>query len=312
MWLDCARVAIAVAAGATQASVATAAPVIEHRPLRCVVAHTHPWIQARATDAVAVQARFRLLDSRDWYAVRLTEDEDGWVGALPQPRASLNAFVYYLEATDAATETARTAEQKVRVVAAESACGTEGVGPSVPEATVTAEAPRGRPPLPKGFAAVEEESVGGKVGVFGFSPRTSVLAGFGLSAAAVGVALAISEASSPNQVELVSSSPPPGSTISLAAMAISVRVRVKSSRDIGPGSVALSLRPAGAPGNCVSLWSAHTGIAADSPAEVTLSRVLFVECPAPFTTQEAHAVVRGPGETDVFGDELPLSYSFVP
>lgn len=308
------RIVLAAGAGVLPAALAGAPLVIEHQPLRCVVAHTHPWIQARAGDAVAVHARFRRLDSREWYTVRLTEDEDGWVGALPRPRASLGAFAYYVEAADEAAATARTAEHEVRVVGEESACGAEGVGPSVPEAEVIAAAPRGKPPLPKGFDEAGQEPAGEKVGVFGFSPRTSVLVGLGVSAAAFGVGLAVAnqETPSPNSVELISSSPPPGSTVSLSSLALSVRLRLSSSRDIGPGSVAVTLRPTGSPGNCVDLWSAHPGLTADRPLEVLLERVLFVQCEPPFATQEAWVEVRGPGENVVFSDSLPLPYSFVP
>jgi hypothetical protein len=64
--------------------------------------------------------------------------------------------------------------------------------------------------------------------------------------------------------------------------------------------------------DCVTLWAAHPGIAADVPFDVAVERVLFVQCTPPFSTQQALATVRGPGEADVFGDDLPLAYSFVP
>jgi hypothetical protein len=44
---------------------AVASPVVEHQPLRCVVAGMHPWLQARAPGAVAMRARFRRLEARE-------------------------------------------------------------------------------------------------------------------------------------------------------------------------------------------------------------------------------------------------------
>lgn len=293
---------------------AGAAPAIEHQPLRCIVAGMHPWVQAAAPGAVAVQARFRLLDARQWYGVRLTEDEDGWVGALPRPKASLRGFVYYLEATDASATTARTAEHSVRVVASESACGTEGVSQSVSDADVLAETPAGRPGLPKGFDGPRQEPAGGKIGVFSFSPRTSALVALGLGGTAAGIAAALGSGEPrTSRVELVWSDPPPGSTISLASFALSVRVRLRSSRDVAAGSVVLGLRPVGYAGWCVTLFGAHPALSPDAGVEVTLDRLMpFLPCTSPFTTQQAQVTVRGPDETDAFGNDLPISYSFVP
>ena len=48
------------------------------------------------------------------------------------------------------------------------------------------------------------------------------------------------------------------------------------------------------------------------PLEVTVDRVLFVTCSTPFTVTESQAILRGPGETDLFSTILPLAYSFVP
>lgn len=293
---------------------AAAAPVIEHQPVRCIVAGMHPWLQARAEGAVAVVARFRPPEGRDWYSVRLTEDEDGWVGGLPKPGAALRGFVYYLEATDASAGSSRTAEHSVRVVKDESACGADGVGQSISDADVVAESPSGRPGLPKGFDGPREPSAGGKVGVFSFSPRTSALAALAVGGVVAGVAVAAAKSSPPHSsVELVASSPPNGSVISMSSFALSVRVRLRSTRDIGPGEVVLGLRPSDFAGWCVSLFGSHPGLSADDAVDVTLDRLFpFQPCTPPFTTQQARVDVRGPSTNDEFGSELPLSYSFVP
>lgn len=113
----------------------------------------------------------------------------------------------------------------------------------------------------------------------------------GVGGVAAGIAAAVSnDEPETSSVELVSSSPPTGSTISMASFALSVRVRVRSNRDVAAGSLVLGLRPADQTAFCVTLLGAHPGL----------------------TTQQAQLVVRGPGETDAFRGDLPLSYSFVP
>jgi hypothetical protein len=301
--------------GLLPAGAAVAAPEIEHQPLRCVVAQTYPWLEVRAPGATRVRVRFRLSGSKDWYAVRLAEDEDAWSGALPKPAATLRAFAYYVEATGPDTQTIRTAEHAVRVVAEESACGAEGVGQSVSDADVVAEAPNGRSALPKGFEGAREEPAGAKVGVFSFSARTSLLAAAGLGAVLGGVAYAVSDNEGPTQstIEFVSSNPPPNATISLANLALSVRVRLKSSREIAAGTVVLGLRPPDYPGWCITLFGTHPHLAADESVVVTADQPFpYLPCTSPFTTQQANMVVRDAGDVDAFSGDLPISYTFVP
>jgi hypothetical protein len=310
----CAGFMVAVTLGAASPRLAAEAPpVIEHQPLRCVVARSYPWIQARAAGAVAVRARFRRLGSHDWYVVRLSDEADGWTGALPRPGTSLAAFAYLLEATDAAAGTTRTPEHTVRVVPGEGACGTDGVGPSVPEAMVTAEGPRGRPALPKGFEAGEPEAQGAKVGVLDISPRTAVVAALGVGAAAAGAALVLTDKpEAVNRVELLGSTPASGATISYGSLALSIRVRVTSASDLGAGGVLIDVGPIGRAGGCVVMYAPHQGLTAGRALEVTVDRVVFVDCVPPFTATHVTAVVNGPNIVDTFGNPLPLSYSFVP
>ena len=286
---------------------------IEHQPLRCVVAGSYPWIEARADDVAALMVRFRRADSRDWYTVRLTDDGEQWSGALPRPEARLGSFVYYLEATDTAARSSRTAEATVRVAVSEAACGSEGVGPSVPEASVVAEAPKGKPSLPKGFGEVKQDD-GQAKGMFDLSPRTALVAALLVGGGAVAVAKAVADKplETVEKIEVLGSSPPPGSTLSVRSLALAVRVRVTTKADVAAGSVIVDLRSPGQPIGCVTLRTTHPGLLAGRPLELTVDQLVFVQCPAPFATDQAEVVVRGPGETDVVSDRFPLPYSFVP
>jgi hypothetical protein len=246
--------------------------------------------------------------------VRLTEDEDGWVGALPRPETGLRGLAYYLEATDAAAGGARTAEYSVRVVADESDCGADGVGQSVSEADVDAEGPSGRPGIPKGFDGPREEPAGERVGVFSLSPCTSALVALGVGGIAAGIAAAVSgQPATHSSVDVVGSAPPTGSVISMEGFALAVRVRLRSNQDIGAGEVVLGLRPGDFNGWCVTLVGPHPGLRADSPVGVTLDQLFpILPGPPPFTTQQARVTVRGPGGVDEFASDVPLAYTFVP
>jgi hypothetical protein len=187
----------------------------------------------------------------------------------------------------------------------------------VPDATVVAEAPRGRPPLPKGFSPDSGEPVdegSSRIGAFNLSPRTSLLAALGVGAAAATTVLLVSnDSGTPTyEIELVGSNPPAGSTISLTSVAVSVRLRINSQQDVDPGSVVIDFRPPSSVAGCVTLWAAHPGLRRDQSLDVTVDRVLFVTCTTPFTVTETQATLRGPGEADLFSTTLPLAYSFVP
>lgn len=308
------------AAGAPDAS--PKAPRIDHTALTCVVAGRYPRVEARVTAPAGVsevRARFRLLDSEDWYSVRLSRDGDVWSGSLPRPTTLLDTFFYYLEATDEAARTGRTSDMVVRVVFDDSDCGAEGAGPSVADAAPVVEAPPGAPALPEGFAegGEEEPTVTGadKGGVFNLGPAVSLLAGFGVTAAAVAVGLkgsGTSPAAGASNVTFVGSNPGVGSELSLSSFHLALTFRITSDVDVPSGSVAVSMRPAGRALSCLDMWGPHTGLSTRRPIVVTVDRVLFVNCEAPFPVGEVRVTVRGPGERDLFSTVFAFSFRVVP
>jgi len=314
-------------AAARSSDLAPDASSIEHTPMTCVVAGTYPWIEARAPETVsAAWVRLRPADSEAWYGVRLALQDGRWAGSLPSPEARLGSFVYYVEVTHDAARSERTADQIVRVVSDASACGAEQVGPSVADALPLVEAPAAGAPVPPGFGEqkVEDDAhVEGvmKVGVFGMGPVASVLAGVGVTAAAVALGVdraGSSENLSTSRINFLGSDPGVGSQISLAAFHLSLWFRAVSDETLGPGSVAVSLRPStqvaspGNPTSCIDMWVPHGGLASGLATDITVARVLFVTCEPPFSVSGAVVTVRGPGETDRFSQGFPMEFEFVP
>jgi len=270
-----------------------------------------------------VRALFRPRASDGWYAVGLSARGEQWSASLPAPRADLDGFVYLIEVADAVAERTRTAEYPVRVVSEAADCGSERAGPSVADALPIVEAPGGGVGVPPGFGDGSSEGApprprprgveASKGGVFDLGARTSVLVGLGVTAAAVGVALAVGGDSEPapgGTVDFLGSVPAPGSDVSLSAFSLALRLRIESDEDLSSGSVLVSLLRSGAP--CLDMWAPHTGMARGRPVEVTVDRALSVGCDAPFVVSQATVTIRGPGESDRFSRLLPLAFTFVP
>jgi hypothetical protein len=306
------------APGAPDAS--SAAPRIDHAALTCVVAGRYPRIEAQVTppDVSEVRARFRLLDSEGWYSVRLSRDGDQWSGSLPRPTARLDSFIYRLEATDEAARTGRTSDTIVRVVSDDGDCGAEGAGPSVADASPVVEAPPGAPDLPEGFGGggQEEPTVtgAGKGGVFNLGPTVSLLAGLGVTAAAVAVGMKSgdSPATSAFSVAFVGSDPGEGSEISLRAFNLALRFHVVPDVDIPSGSVDVSLRPAFSRLSCLDMSAPFSGLSASRGAVVTVERVVLVSCQAPFSLDEVQVRVRGPQQGNLFAASFRVSFRVTP
>ncbi len=285
---------------------------VEHKPVLCVVAGTHPWIEARAAGAVSMRVRFRVADDDAWYGVRLSEEEQGFAGALPAPEASVESFRYVVDAVGADTQTTSSPEASVRVVKPEIGCGTQGVGPSVPTAVVAVDAPEGRPALPDGFGGAAQDGEE-KIGMFDIGPHTALIAAVGVGGAAFTAArLVAGDQEVPTQtVEFAGSNPPPGSSIPFDAPALTMRVRATSSKAIPAGTMIVSFRAPSELGWCLTLFASHNGIPADTPTVVELSQFLGrPQCDGPFSTVEVLATVRGANQEDVYSGHLAVSYTF--
>jgi hypothetical protein len=104
---------------------------IDHQGVGCVVAERYPRVDACLQPRAGVgraQVFFRPTGTTPWYAVDMQPEEGCYTALLPKPRASLQAFQYYISAIDLdfgsrqepdrAPDEAHTA----RVVAAEGDC----------------------------------------------------------------------------------------------------------------------------------------------------------------------------------------------
>jgi hypothetical protein len=152
------------------------AAAIEHNPVGCVVADKFPRFEARVTPADSV-ARARVLfrgeGGAGWYSVVMTRGGDSFSAFLPKPKKSLPRFSYYVEVTDTALGTSRTAEHTASVAAGAATCAPDVmVAPSAATASVLLEAPSGAAAVPAGFSG------------------TSVVAAAGVAAGAAGVTAA--------------------------------------------------------------------------------------------------------------------------
>ena len=137
---------------------------IDHRAVDCVVAGSFPRLEARLTPAETVgRARvvFRGETDTHWYSVTMKPADAGFTGVLPKPLKSLRKFVYYIEVTDRALGTNRTAEFTPVVVSGLGACKDKVLAGALPSATVALEAPVGAPLIPTGFASSGVASVAG-------------------------------------------------------------------------------------------------------------------------------------------------------
>jgi len=177
-------------------------PAIEHQPVACVVAGRFPQLTASFTPGDAV-ARARVLfqpeSGRHWYGVAMKPTGSAFSAILPKPKKSLKSYRYYLEVTDTALGTSRTAEHSTTVAAGAAACADKKVAGGLGSAAVRLEVPAGAPSVPGGFSANGVIAVGAAVAVgattaaaAGGGMSTAVLIGAGLAVAGAGVAVAAS------------------------------------------------------------------------------------------------------------------------
>ena len=158
------RLVAAVSAFCLFAGTSASATEIAHDGVACVIAGSFPRLEARLTPADSVgRARvvFRAEAGPHWYSVAMQPAGDGFAGVLPKPLGSLKRFVYYLEVTDRALETFRTAEYTPTVVAGLGACRDKTMAGALSSAAVALEAPVGAPLVPAGFASSGVVSVAG-------------------------------------------------------------------------------------------------------------------------------------------------------
>ncbi|MFN8094173.1 MAG: hypothetical protein U0599_18500 [Vicinamibacteria bacterium] len=132
-----------------------AAVTIDHGAVGCVVAERFPRFEARFDPAAEVsraRVHFRPAGGAHWYSVTMKAEAGVFAAAIPKPRPTLARIDYYIEATDRAFGTARTAEFSPAVESGALACREKPAAGALGSASVVIEAPPGAPPIPLGFS----------------------------------------------------------------------------------------------------------------------------------------------------------------
>ena len=188
------RILSAVVVSAAAAGLASAeGPSIEHQPVSCVVAGRFPRLEARFTPAESIaraRVQFQGEGTRHWYGVAMKQAGTAFSAVLPQPKKSLKSYRYYIEVTDKALGTSRTAEYNTTVGASATACSDVTAAGGLASAVVNLEVPAGAPAAPGGFSTSGVIAAGAAVAA---GAATAASAGGGISTAVLvvgGVAVA--------------------------------------------------------------------------------------------------------------------------
>ncbi len=175
---------------------------IVHRPVACAVAGKFPRLEAGfAPPGTVANARIVFQgQTADWYSVAMKPEGSVFAGVLPMPKRDLKSFRYYIEVTDEALATNRTADFTAAVVDSSSACHGKLTAGSLGSASVLLQGPAGGLAVPAGFApagviaggatSVSTAGAAGAAGASGGPSADGVVAagataGGGLSTAAV-------------------------------------------------------------------------------------------------------------------------------
>jgi len=129
---------------------------IDHQPVACAVAERFPQLEARfAPSGTIATARvvFQAEDAKPWYSIAMKPQGPVFSGVLPKPKKSLKAFRYYIEVTDSALGTNRTADYTTDVVASPGECKGKLMAAGLGSASVLLQVPAGAAALPAGFAS---------------------------------------------------------------------------------------------------------------------------------------------------------------
>ena len=174
---------------------------IDHQPVGCAVADRFPQMEARFAPADAVAGArilFQTHDAQHWYGVAMKAQGTAFSVALPKPKKSLKAFRYYIEVTDKALGTHRTADYTTNVVEGAGACQGEIMASALSVASVLLQVPAGAAALPAGFASTGVVAAGsgtaaaagaatGGGGGLSTGAVVGIVAGAGAAAGAVSV-----------------------------------------------------------------------------------------------------------------------------
>ena len=194
---------------------------IDHEPVACAVAERFPRLVAHFTPADAIaraQVLFQGDIAQEWYAVAMKEEGPTFSGVLPKPKKSLKAFRYYIEVTDKALGTNRTADFTTSVVGSASDCKGKVMAGSVAAASVLLLGPAGAAAVPLGFASTGVVAAGsgaaaGSASVAGGGGGLSTVALVGIvGGAGLGVAAVAAKGGGSSATTSTSSPTPPAPT----------------------------------------------------------------------------------------------------
>ena len=172
---------------------------IAHDGVQCVVAERFPRFEAQVPVGVDVgraRVHFRPEASKVWYSVDMTRRGQALAGTLPKPKKSLPSFRYYIEVTDVAFASSRTAEFAPVVAGNAALCADKIQAATQTTAVVVLMPPAGAPPLPAGFAssgvttATASGAAGAAAGGGGGIGAATAIVGGAVVAAGAGLAVA--------------------------------------------------------------------------------------------------------------------------
>lgn len=154
---------------------------IEHRAVGCAVVDLHPRIEAgiRPADKVAsARLYFQSPRSPEWFWVPMKREGGTFKAVLPRPTREIESFRYYLEATDRAMATSRSADAQPRVVTSAAECKGAVNAATVATASVILQ---GGTAVPTGFASAGVTMAGSTAGIGG-SVAAAAAGGGGIGA----------------------------------------------------------------------------------------------------------------------------------
>jgi hypothetical protein len=215
---------------------------IEHRAVACATAGKFPRFEASFSpaDSIATARVFFQGQTADWYSVSMKAEGNGFAGVLPKPKTDLKSFKYYIEVTDKAMATSRTAEYLTMVIGSSGGCAGKATAGALGSASVVVQGPAGAAPVPAGCAPTGVIA-GSSAGASGASGATG--AGPGAAGAAAGVAAGAAAAGTGGGV---------GATAlvvgGVAAAGVAVGVAKKGGDDGGSNSSGSGTSGGGTPG----------------------------------------------------------------
>jgi hypothetical protein len=186
------------AGGGPVSTSGASAPSIDHQAVDCLLAGSHPLLDARFNpqDVAKPRVYFRADGTVNWYYVDMNAGDGGYHGILPKPQATTRKIDYYIEALGQTLVSGRTQEYGPLVVKRKSECDKKMIAAVAASAgkLVVGSDTAGAPPIPAGFEAAgivvagAAASTSAAAAVSGSSHTLLYVAGGAVAVGAVAVA----------------------------------------------------------------------------------------------------------------------------